>query len=346
MVKFNKIKSLVLNWNLDKVLILSGITLSVFIIAFFVWWRSGVILIENPNDGEAMSKLNKSSISGISCENYNRRPVSVMMAADPETRPLSGIGEADIVFEMPVTPNGITRFMAVFQCTEPKEIGSIRSARSDFIPLASGLGSIYAHWGGEREALEKLNNHIAENIDAMKYEGTVFYRKKNVPMPHNGFTDIGKILEQAKKLGYSLNNSFECYPHDEKEIKKNISNLAEEILIDYLSPYNVKWIYDKQKNEYKRFRSNQPEIDKNTDEQVWAKVVAVLRTTSKYLSKDYISVNTQGGGDGVVYQGGIAIPVKWQKDAGKLDSKLYFYDSSNKEIKFLPGQIWVEILTD
>jgi hypothetical protein len=34
----------------------------------------------------------------------------------------------------------------------------------------------------------------------------------------------------------------------------------------------------------------------------------------------------------------------WKKDKSKLDSKLFFYDESGAEIKFVPGQIWVEIL--
>ena len=136
---------------------------------FFAWWWRGEIKIDNGESDVATAVFQKSSISGIQCENANRRPISIMLAADPETRPLSGISEADMVFEMPVTPNDITRFMAVFQCQNPAEIGSVRSARSDFIPLASGLGSIYAHWGGEKEALQKLNGHTIDNIYSIKY---------------------------------------------------------------------------------------------------------------------------------------------------------------------------------
>ena len=341
----NMIK-IIKNINLNRLLLIGGVITCIFAVAFLIWWRSGGIVIENNGLSKTIEGgLPKSSISGIACENANRRPISIMLATDPETRPLSGIGEADMVFEMPVTPNGITRIMTVFQCQDPIEIGSIRSARNDFIPLALGLGSIYVHWGGEKEALQKLNGHIIDNIDAMKYEGTVFFRKKGVPMPHNGFTDLGKVIDQVEKLNYGLQNTFSGYLHDEREPKKSISNIAEEVKIDYAVPYNVQWIYDGQSSEYKRLRDSKPEMDRNSNKQVSVRVVVIMKTKSKYLNKDYISVDTQGSGEAVIYQGGIMLTGKWQKDPLAPDSKLYFYDNGGEEIKFLPGKIWVEITT-
>jgi hypothetical protein len=34
----------------------------------------------------------------------------------------------------------------------------------------------------------------------------------------------------------------------------------------------------------------------------------------------------------------------WKKDKNKIDSKLFFFDESGQEIKFVPGQIWVDII--
>lgn len=331
--------------TLNKIIVIVGSVALISIIVFWFWWGNKEIEIKNEEISAITDNLPKSPISGISCEGAKQRPISIMLAADPETRPLSGISEADMVFEMPVTPNDITRFMAVFQCQNPTEIGSIRSARNDFIPLAAGLGSIYAHWGGEREVLQKLNGHTIDNIDAMKYEGTVFYRKKGVPMPHNGFTDLGKIISQAEKLDYGLENAFSGYLHEEKDLKKSIANIVEEIKIDYTFPYNVEWGYDSSSGEYKRFRGNRPEIDRNNNSQVSAKVVIVMKTKSKYINKDYIAIDTQGGGEAVIYQGGTMSTGRWQKDSTALDSKLYFYDDSGDEVNFLPGKIWVEIVT-
>ena len=334
--------------NLNKLLFITGIFALILIVVFWFWWgsNSNEIDIKNGDSSAVKNNLPQSPISGISCDNYNRRPVAVMLSSDAITRPLSGISQADIVFEMPVTPGGVTRLMAVYQCEEPKEIGSIRSAREDFIPLAAGINALYAHWGGEKGALKKLDGHIMDNIDAMVYETVYFYRKKGTPQPHNGFTSFEKLKNGSKDLKYNLDNKFIGYPHSDKNDTKNILNIADSISINYPRPFNVEWRYNLDSKTYKRFRDSQSENDKNNDSQVAASVVAVIKTTSTFTSKDYLTVTTTGEGDAIIYQGGIKISGKWSKDPSKLDSKLLFYDNEGKEIEFTPGKIWVEIVTD
>ena len=98
------------------------------------------------NGPQLVELLRRAGISYVFLgDQLGGRPASSELY-DPEARPLSGIGQADVIIEMPVTPNSVTRFMAVYQCQTPKEIGSVRSAREDFIPLAAGFNTIYAHW--------------------------------------------------------------------------------------------------------------------------------------------------------------------------------------------------------
>ena len=331
--------------NLNKLLIITGAIVLVLIVIFIFWWNKAIV-ISNGISVINKDQTPKSSITGLDCPGADVRPMAVMLASDPEARPISGISQADMVIEMPVDPTGITRFMAVFQCEKPKEIGSVRSARNDFIPLAAGLETIYAHWGGEHGALEKLDAHIIDNIDAMKYEGTIFYRKAGVGPPHNGFTNLDLLTKKAQDLGYDFKNSFSGYPHQEKEPKKNLSNLTSQISVNYPGTHAVSWVYDSETNLYSRYRNNSAEIDKDNGQTVKAGVVVVMNTTSRFLKEQYISVNVLGEGVAQIYQNGAVITGKWSKDSAKLDSKLYFYDDSGKEIQFAPGKIWVEITTN
>jgi len=333
--------------GINKILFgVSGITL-IFLLVFVSWWNREIVINKTNKDNNTLTNEGpKSSISGISCDNYNRRPVAVMVSSDPETRPLSGIGEADIVFEMPVTPSGVTRMMAVFQCKNPGEIGSIRSAREDFIPLAAGLKAIYAHWGGEREAMVELNKHIIDNIDAMKYEGIYFYRRLGIKQPHNGFTDLDMLLKATDDLKYIKENSFSGYLHEDKKQPSNLLNLIDNFLIEYPSPFKVQWVYDKNEATYKRFRDGKPEIDKNTDNQAEASVIVAMKTTSRFSNKDYLTVDTTGEGEAYIYQNGVKISGRWEKDPSSIDSKLFFYDIDGREINFVPGKIWVEIVIE
>ncbi|MBX4190242.1 DUF3048 domain-containing protein [Candidatus Parcubacteria bacterium] len=323
----------------QRLLLICGAA-AIIVLAIFAWRRNHTIGIENES--------RKSVISGLPCETLDRRPIAVMLPSDPETRPLSGISQADLVIEMPVTPNGVTRFMAVYQCQTPTEIGSIRSAREDFIPLAAGFQAIYAHWGGEHGALAQLDNHVLDNVNALTYEGSTFYRKAGVKPPHNGFSTIKLILDRAKDLKYDLKKNFSGYLHEDKPAERNISNIVTLFSIDYPAPYNVSWKYNQQTNVYSRTRGGVSETDKNTGTQITASVVAVMHTTSHVLREgdQYIVVTVTGQGRAQIYQDGISIDATWKKDPARRDSPLKFYDANDNEIKFAPGQIWIEVQTN
>ena len=339
------LSELKLKINLNRVLMFFGAVVLGLIVIFIIWWNKEIIISNGVNILNK-NEASRSSITGLNCPDADIRPIAVMMPSDPEARPLSGISQADMVFEMPVDPTGsVTRFMAVFQCEKPKEIGSVRSARNDFIPLAAGLKTIYAHWGGEHGVLEKLDNHIIDNIDALKYEGETFYRKAGIRPPHNGFTNPELLTKKALDLKYNLKNSFSGYPHQEEEPKKNLSNLTDQVDVNYSGSHAVNWTYDSGTNLYSRSRGGSAEIDKDNGQIVKAGVVIVMNTTSKFLREQYISVDVQGEGDVQIYQNGGVVNGRWKKDPAQLDSKLYFYDDSGKEIQFAPGKIWVEVFT-
>jgi len=315
------------------------------LLVFLITKKNEIVVLERGGIfGESRNQESKkaSSITGQGCEKNNARPFAVMISSDAEARPLSGIGEADLVFEMPVVENGFTRMMAIYQCGIPKEIGSVRSARLDFVPLALGVNAIYAHFGGEHTVLEELNDGIIDNIDGLKYDGTIYYRKKNIPRPHNAFTNIDLLTEISEKRGYRLIDSFGGYPHDERD--EFLGTGAKEPPAIFSKPFEVVWKYNQSTNSYLRIRSSKPEVDKNTGKQVEVKNVVIMKTIWSPINKDYIRVKTVGSGPAEIYKGGQVISGSWQKKDDK--SKLYFYDQQGKEIKFLPGSIWVEIITD
>lgn len=332
-----------------------GIGVGVLAVLVFFLLRFGgkeidISNMENHGNTELTenSEKKKSLIAGIECENYNARPVAVMMSSDEEARPLSGIGEAEMVFEMPVVDTGFTRMMGVYQCNQPPEIGSVRSSRMDFVPLALGLNAIYAHFGGEREVLQELRSGIIDNIDGLRYDGEYYYRKKSIPRPHNAFTTSNLLAKISSKLGYGANGSVE-YPHSDDPPSHKASEgqgkSKEEISPPpvFVKDFEVVWTYNKGSNSYFRSRANWPEIDKNTNKQVEAKNVVIMKTTWTPINKDYIRVTTVGSGEAKVYKNGEVIAGTWKKENDK--AKLYFYDKKGEEIKFAPGAIWVEVVT-
>ncbi len=311
----------------------------------FIWQRaSRTIEIGNqPSESENQIDSDKvSPISGLACENYQRRPLAVVLAEDPVTRPLTGFSQADLVFEMPVITNSITRMLAVYVCDEPEEIGSLRSARHDFIPLIMGLDAILAHWGGSHFALDELNTGVMDNIDAMKNPFNAFYQKSSIPQPHNGFTSMKRLINSAKKLGYRLENEFEGYPHIQGKSRGTTNKI---LRIGYSEPYNVSYQYEPATNSYLRYRTNLKEIDKSNNQQIEAKNIVIMRAFSRQIQgPDYNDLDLEGSGQCQVYQNGLVIDCTWRKSEKNPTSKLKFLDEAGQEIPFVPGQIWIEIV--
>lgn len=83
----------------------------------------------------------------------NYRPVAVMIDNDSvaQKNAQAGVQAADIVYETEVE-GGITRLMAVFaDVSLAPQIGDVRSARVQFLELATGHNAIYVHHGRDEE---------------------------------------------------------------------------------------------------------------------------------------------------------------------------------------------------
>ena len=66
--------------------------------------------------------------------------------------PQAGLQDAYVVYELMVE-GGITRMMALFKDIDSDKIGSIRSARMQYLDYALENNAIYIHAGGAPDAL-------------------------------------------------------------------------------------------------------------------------------------------------------------------------------------------------
>lgn len=298
-----------------------------------------------------------SPISGLSCENWNRRPIAVMQPADVSARPAAGFSDADMVIEMPVITASITRLMGVYVCGNPDDVGSMRSSRHDYIALAKGLDAIFVHWGGSHFAKEKLNEGAIDNMncnnDGGKSAGQYCYRKEangNMRGVDTGYAKFAKILEGAKDFGYRLENKFAGYPHQE-EAPLDQRPTGGHLRVAFAGPFAAEYDYDKETNSYVRTWGNQEDVDRNNGKRIVPKNVAVLIARSEQIEGQYNNVqigdpwyDESDSGEARYYLNGKEFLGTWKKDKLRLDSKLFFYDQNGEEVKFVPGQIWVDIL--
>jgi hypothetical protein len=298
-----------------------------------------------------------SPISGLQCENWNRRAFAVMQPADVSARPAAGFSEADMVIEMPVITASITRLMGVYVCGNPDDVGSMRSSRHDYIALAKGLDAIFVHWGGSHFAKEKLNEGVIDNMncnnDGGKSAEQYCYRKEATGTMRGvdtGYAKFAKLLEGAKNFGYRMENKFVGYPHQE-EAPLDQRPTGGHLRVAFAGPFAATFDYDKETNTYLRTWGEAPDFDRNNNKRIAPKNIAVLIAKSEQVEGQYNNVqigdpwyDDSDSGEAYYYMNGQQYKGTWKKDKSKLDSKLYFYDDAGKEIKFVPGQIWVDIL--
>lgn len=321
-----------------------------------------------------------SPISGLSCENWNKRAVAVMQPADIQARPAAGFSEADMVIEMPAFTGSVTRLMGVYICNIPKEIGAIRSSRHDYMALAQGLDAIYIHWGGSHFALDLLKNKIIDNHDCM----TGSYCERwpvtgKMRLEDTGHITKGKIASMITDLKFRTENKFSGYAH-QGEAPIVDRPAGGNLRVAFKKPYDAEYNYDKETNSYLRVWGEADDIDRNNNQRVAPKNVVVMFALSEQITteQDYLGKgltdpwknveeikktgvesitgrynNMQIGdpwydhidtGEAHYYMNGKEETGTWKKDKSRMDSKLMFYNQSGQEVKFVPGQIWVEIL--
>lgn len=300
-----------------------------------------------------------------------RRPLGVMIENHLDARPQSGLSKADIVYEA-VAEGGITRFLAIFYCQDAPYIGPVRSARIYFIKLLQEYGDypLYAHVGGANtpgpaDALGEIRdlgwanyNDLNQFSVPFPYFWRDYERLPNRATEHTVYSSTAKLWQYAaEKRGltdkdeegnrwdknFVLWSFAEDLPFSQRGETKKISFGFWE---NFASDYSVQWLYDKQNNQYQRVNGAKLHIDKNTNKQIVAKNVVIIFAQESPANDGYegghILYRLIGSGESLVFQNGQVIKATWKKQ--KEEARMIFFDQTGKEISFVGGPIWIEIL--
>ncbi|RLC33465.1 hypothetical protein DRH14_04810 [Candidatus Shapirobacteria bacterium] len=108
--------------------------------------------------------------------------------------------------------------------------------------------------------------------------------------------------------------------------------------------YQVSWEYDAEKDAYLRFNGGKKSIDFNNGKQLEAKNV-LIQFTKERRSIDEHKHNLYqmiGRGKAVLLQNGVKKEIVWSKKSRK--ARTIFKDSNGREVEFVPGKIWIEVV--
>ena len=324
-----------------------------------------------------------------------RRPLMVMIENHEDSRPQSGLQNADIVYEA-VAEGGITRFMGVFYCNAVKgaaskyDVGPVRSARTYYLDLASEYSDypLYTHVGGAncsapmdpatgRQAGPCTTNKKALAIEQISDYGwnnkgtwsdlsqfSLSYKAcrrepdrtgKEVATEHSMYCSTTELWNVAAGRGLTnetvINkNSWDKNYRPWLFTQKNetaSSPSATKISFDFWSSqkgYSVVWNYNKNTNLYLRENGGAPHIDFNTEETLTTKNIIVqnVKETRSIDEHGHNLYAVIGTGTGYLFQNGNVTEIIWSK--ASRTSRTIYKDKTGKEVNFVPGQVWVEIL--
>ncbi len=319
---------------------------------------------ECPINGQMLTKNQKNIWEG-------HRPLGVMIENHKEARPQSGLSSADVVYEV-VAEGGITRFLAIFYCQDASYIGPVRSARIYFLKLLEAYGNnpLYAHVGGANTPgpadalgyIKELGWSSLNDMNQFSVPFPYFWRDyERLPgraTEHTVYSATKKLWQYAKDKrgltnidedGVSWDKGFTSWKFED-DAQASARGTVKKIDFGFwdslASDFSVVWNYDSKNNSYKRNNGGVPHLDKNTGKALETKNVVIIFAKESPANDGYegghLLYKTVGTGDMLFFKNGQVVKGTWSRDTE--EDQIMFFDSGDKEVSIVRGQVFVEIL--
>jgi hypothetical protein len=314
--------------------------------SYFIWFKADpqpVTQVKKVEKPKETPKPLTSTLTGmpIADASVNDRPVTaIMIENSPDARPQSGIDQAGVVFEA-VAEGGITRFLTLYQDTEPGYIGPVRSVRPYYVQWLAGFDAAVAHVGGSAQALQDIKTLGIKDLDQF-HNPSAYHRISGRYAPHNMYTSIAKLRDIETKKGFGkANYSGFARKAEGKSATPNATS------IDFAisgALYNAHFDYIAETNSYNRSVGGKAHMvvdEAGVQKQLQPKTVVAL-VMPKGNAGIYSTYNTIGEGQAYIFQDGVATVGTWHKSDTK--ANFTFTDPNGAPLALNPGQTWLTAL--
>ena len=296
--------------------------------------------IINPLTGEA----------GYDEAKLKNRPVAVMINNIEVALPQRGISEADIIYELPVE-GPITRMMAVFaDYNDMSDIGSIRSARHDYIELVLPLDAIYLHIGTSTYAKEAISKYKVNDLDGIAYSNVAFYydkeRAKKKATEHCWFSnaELLKAGIKAKGLGTELEKPLDPLFNFSDTADAAMTETAVSVTVPQSNVCTATFEYNAATGLYEKGEYGVDHVDTNTGKACAVKNVFLMYTKVGLKPNGKHKEVEMNSGHGYYIVNGKMTEVTFEKDDEYGMIRVLNKDGSECEV--MPGQTWFCIVPD
>ena len=303
--------------------------------------------------------LNEEKVDIIDINSKTRPYAVAVNNTNVAVKVQEGLNKAYLVYEIP-TEGNTSRVLALYKDIEDDlVIGTVRSARHNFIDFALESDAILCCFGWSHYAEDDMKSGKIDFLQGL-YGGPYFRKNpENLASEHTAYTSIDKLDKTVKSKG------FKTTSNDTILLNYNVSDVdlssatnvktANKVTIPYGSSYyKSSFKYDEKTKMYTRYQAGEKSVDYKTKEAITTKNIIVQRLNYKMCDDNYYwDLDTIGSGEGYYITNGYAVPIKWSKSSRSAKTK-YTYkagtvidgkDVGGQEISVSDGRTWIEVQT-
>ncbi len=273
----------------------------------------------------------------------DRPAVAVKIENAAVAYPLSGLEDAEIVYEE-LVEGGVTRFMAVYHCTDSSKAGPVRSARVVDPAILGPITKILAYSGQNAPVLRALEEAEVVRLDENAANGGLErIPREGLSMEHTLYADTKPL----RKLG---GKEYDDAPSDDLfafgDLEGN-SKPARSITLNFNPTNTIR--YEWSEDGWLRFEADQPLLTEAGDQIAVENVLieehkVVLSTTiTDVVGNPSLEIADEvGSGRAFLFRDGKVVKGKWTRE--EVGGAVTFETKSGDGFVFAPGSIWIELL--
>jgi Protein of unknown function (DUF3048) N-terminal domain/Protein of unknown function (DUF3048) C-terminal domain len=272
-----------------------------------------------------------------------KRPaVAVKVENNPAAYPLSGLDHAEVVYEE-LVEGGLTRFMALYGCTDAAKVGPVRSTRVVDPAIMTPATKILAGAGGNAIVRKVLTKHHIVLID----ENAAGSAMRRIPRPgvsseHTLYGDTKGLRKVgAKRYDQPPPEMFEFGPVPQGAKK------ATHVAISFGGASTITYHYKDGK--WLRFDGGQPLV-MDDGKQIAVDNVIIERHTINF-SKKIVDVagspsteiaDVTGTGKALLFRDGKVVTGTWSRDS--VEGGVEFKTVAGDDMTLHTGTTWIELV--
>lgn len=287
-------------------------------------------------------------------------PVLCVFDNAPNAYPHWGIGQADIVYQVPNMGGGATKLLAFFSDNMPEMAGGFRSARTPFVDFTFSWGASFVFAGTPgKDVKDNINVYKKLRDNGYRFDktyfdvlgnGTYHHIEKGKRAPHNKVANIAQIQAMSLISG----RTFTPQPFKFAKSEPASSILANQINVTlYINakerrinePNSSYFVYDAANNAYTRTSAWGINVDEgNREEPLLFSNVIVMRMRYDYVKSYIFLPEPLGSGRAEIFIGGKYIPGAWVRPT--TESRYIYVDEAGEEIALNPGKTFIVVVNE